>query len=125
MNGTNVSLLSQHYWMSLSKETRTKLVSLFSIPHTGEAVVSYGPTGPTVQTDGYTYQDLLSISTEKMQELLGVESTDFYELIGEVVVNVDALIAGTYHKETPKEAAAIDEDIAKHKKKKNVNEQET
>lgn len=110
---TKVSLLSQHYWLSLSKEIRGKLVALFAIPKTGESVVRYGPNGPEVQADGYTPLDLMLISTEKMQALLGTDSTDFYALLNDVIMNVDNLLDDTYLQEDEK----IEEEVIKPKKK--------
>ena len=107
----NVSLLSQHYWMSFPKDVRNKLVKLFEIPRTGETLVTYSPTGPIVRTDGYTYADLCSVSVMKMQALLGSSDIDFYKLLREIVNNLDAVLDGTYAKPVPKILEVPDEHL--------------
>lgn len=86
------SLLSQSVWLALPLNTRAKLAKLFEFPENGSVQTMYGPNGPVVISDGYSYDHLKLISLRKMQELLGSDSTNFYDLFRATVANVDDLL---------------------------------
>ena len=92
-----VPLLSQPVWLHLPQETRSKLVSLFGLKRSGATETYMGRDSVVrVVSDGYTVADLLAVTTQKMQELLGSSSTDFYSLFDDVVANIDSLLDGTF-----------------------------
>lgn len=97
------SLLSQSVWLSLPLATRSKLAELFEFPERGSVQTMYGPNGPEVITDGYGYNHLKLITTEKMQEITGSESDNFYELFKKTVRFVNG------EEEERAELLAIDE----------------
>ncbi len=68
-------------WLSLSWETRRKIVEIFKIPRSGGTHV----VGGVVKTDGYTQEDLTAISVEKMKEYTKLESDDFVELFKKTI----------------------------------------
>jgi len=73
--------VNQSQWLNLPTEIRVKLATIFNLSRsTGSHVMNN-----TVQCDGHTDGDLLGISVEKMQQLLGSSETDFYKLFNAVV----------------------------------------
>lgn len=96
MDYSNVSLISQSVWLSLSQEMRQKIARLFKLSRSGTTITNIGPVGGVIQSDGYTPQDLMPISVTRMQGLLGSESKDYYHLFNGVVENIDSLLDGTY-----------------------------
>lgn len=86
-------VLPYQLWLKLPKEIRDKLVVLFHIKRTGSTVVDYGPAGNTVVSDGYKPADIEAITLEKMQALLDNDSTNFFELLEQVIAQIDALMA--------------------------------
>lgn len=86
------SLLSQSVWLSLPLETRAKLAKLFDFPEKGSVQTMYGPNGPVVISDGYNYGHLKLISLDKMQEMLGSKSENFYEVFNATVAAIDDLL---------------------------------
>lgn len=92
-----VPLLSQPVWLRLSQEMRGKLVNLFGLKRSGATETYMGRDSMVrVVSDGYTASDLLAVSKERMQELLGSDSTDFYWLFDEVCANVESLLDGSF-----------------------------
>lgn len=69
--------LSNSYWLSLSWETRLKLIDLFGMQRTRSSAVS----GGKVDADGYQ-DELGKVSLEAMQKYLGSDESDFYKLLG-------------------------------------------
>ena len=63
-----MTLLSNSYWLSLSWETRLKLIDLFGMQRTGASAVS----GGKVDADGYQHE-LDKVTTEDMQKFLAVQ----------------------------------------------------
>lgn len=88
------SLLSGSVWLSLPKDTREKIATLFEMKKSGGVEVFNGPNGPEVRSDGYTYQDLSVITIESMRKITGSDSDNFYHLFKNIVaiVNDEALI---------------------------------
>lgn len=84
--------VSYQIWLKLPKDIRDKLVTLFHIPRTGSSVVDYSPTGPTVVSDGYKPTDIEAITLAKMQTIMDTDSTDFYGLFEEIILNIDAVM---------------------------------
>lgn len=64
------------YWMSLSKETRNKLIVIFSVPKTGVVEV----INETVLTDGHNNIDLEVITIDKLKAYTGQLKGTFAEL---------------------------------------------
>lgn len=85
-------VLPYQLWLKLPKEIRDKLVVLFHIKRTGSTVVDYGAAGNTVVSDGYKPTDIEVITLEKMQVLLDSDSTNFFELLEQVIAQIDALL---------------------------------
>lgn len=108
------SLLSQSVWLSLSRETREKLAVLFSLNKSGGVQVSNGPTGAVVLSDGYTYQDLSVITTERMQEVTGSDSENFYLLFKKVVAIVNDEV---YEDELEELIEVVEEEILENVQK--------
>lgn len=81
-------ILSKHTWLSLSLETRNKLREIFDIARSGGVEVVDG----RVFSDGTTPEDLMSLTSEKMQEYLGSKSTDFNTLFNECVKKIETPI---------------------------------
>lgn len=83
------SLLSPQVWLSLPKETRAKIADLFGMKKSGGVEVFNGPNGPEVRSDGYSYSDLAAITVERMQQITGSTSDNFYALFKKIVLLVD------------------------------------
>jgi hypothetical protein len=92
-----VPLLSQPVWLSLTPSVRAKLVQLFGLKRSGATETYMGRDSVVrVVSDGYTAADLLAVTTQRMQELLGTDSKDFYGLFDDVLANIDALLNGSF-----------------------------
>jgi hypothetical protein len=78
-------MLSQQYWLSLSRETRERIAILLEIPKSTGVTVQ----GGVVISDGYTYQDLATVTLEKLQLFMNEAEPDFYKLFGKLVHNVE------------------------------------
>lgn len=90
-------VLSYVTWMSLDQATRQKLVALFDIPRSGHTNVSYGvmpdgTPGAFATSDGHTPEDLQAVTRERMEEILGVQSDNFYALFRDLVENIDDFV---------------------------------
>lgn len=86
--------LSVADWLELPIEIRNTLRELFDIPKSKGTIVESN----TVISDGTTYEDLASLTVEKMQEYLNTtDSTDFKDLFDRVT----ALIETSQIVETP------------------------
>jgi hypothetical protein len=86
-----VALLSQPKWLKLSQATRAKLVGLFQLKRSSSTETFTGRDSITrVVSDGYTAEDLLGVTKEKMQKILDTDRTDFYEMFDEIVANIEA-----------------------------------
>ncbi len=72
-------------WISLPITTRMRLVQLFNIPRSSGSLVQDNK----VISDGYTHNDLLHISVEKMQKLLDTDEKDFFVLFEQVVKTLE------------------------------------
>lgn len=103
--------VSYAIWLSLPPEARHQLVTLFDIPRSGRTVVEYRSTGAVVTSDGYTAADLQAISLPRMQSLLNSDSDNFYKLFEVVVLNLDALLGGTFVPSAPNQEPAPDERV--------------
>lgn len=137
------ALLSQSFWLALPSEVRAKLVVLFDFPEKGNVNVTYGPNGPVVTSDGYTYEHLKLITIERMNEMLGTDETDFYKAFQMVVDDLDELMnqKNNLTREEYLESLGgvttimkenlgineeeITEEVKKHKSKKNAKNKET
>lgn len=71
-------------WVGLDSSIRSELVEIFDIPRSGYTIVE----GQEVITDGYTNQDLTSITVEKMQEYLDSTETEYFDLFKEVLQKI-------------------------------------
>lgn len=94
---STVPILSQAVWLKLPQDIRSKLVTLFGIKRSSSTETYMGRDSVVrVVSDGHTAEDLMIVTTEKMQELLGTDSSDFYGLFDDIVGNLDSLLAGTF-----------------------------
>lgn len=84
--------VSYQIWLKLPGDIRAKLVQMFHIPRSGSTVVDYGFNGTTVVSDGFKPEDIEAITLEKMQAVMDTDSTDFYGLFEEIILNIDALM---------------------------------
>ena len=86
-----VALLSQPKWLALSLSTRARLVELFGLKRSASTETFTGRDSVTrVVSDGYTAEDLLGVTIEKMQKILDTDRKDFYELFDEIVANIES-----------------------------------
>lgn len=86
-----VPLLSQPKWLSLSQVTRAALVRIFGLTRSASTETYMGRDSQVrVVSDGYTAQDLLAVTTERMQEILDTDRKDFYELFDEIVAKIES-----------------------------------
>lgn len=97
------SLLSQSVWLDLPLATRAKLASLFEFPEKGSVQTMYGPNGPVVLSDGYSYEHLKLITLEKMNAMLGTTSNNFYATFKTLLLHLDDVIGG--------ESVVIEEEV--------------
>ena len=77
-------ILSIATWVSLPNQIRDRIRVIFKIPRSAHVQVNDG----RVETDGTTPEDFLHLTSEKMKEYLGSNSTDFLKLFDEVVARV-------------------------------------
>jgi len=73
-------------WLSLPISTRMRLVQLFHIPRSQGSLVQDNK----VMSDGYTHNDLMHISVEKMQKLLDSDEKDFFKLFSDIIADIEA-----------------------------------
>ena len=99
-----VSLLSQHVWLSLKSDTRAKLAEMFGLKKSGTPMVNIGAYGAEVISDGYSPVDFVPISINRMNEILGTASKDFYELFDKIVDKVEGKVTKTAEIEIDKES---------------------
>lgn len=78
-------------WLSLPITVRLRLKALFNVPRSSGTEV----LNQTVMSDGHTHKDLAHITVEKMQAFLGVKTTDFFDLLNEVVSKVSLELSQT------------------------------
>ena len=78
-------MLSQLIFIAQTRETREKLVDIFSIPKSGGVVVE----GNRLISDGHTPTDLMAVTVDKMQEFLESPEEDFYKLFIEVIDKIE------------------------------------
>ena len=113
-----VSLLSQHVWLSLKSDTRAKLAEMFGLKKSGTPMVNIGAYGAEVISDGYSPVDFVPISINRMNEILGTASKDFYELFDKIVDKVEGKeeTVGLVSRETMKEIEGELKEIEKELK---------
>jgi len=95
-------MISQAYWLGLSKETRLKLAELFDLSRSTFTHVE----GNTVVSDGYSLRDLAGITKEKMQEYTGETHDDFYKLLEATIEKLTAPSVETPAPEVQEEVKA-------------------
>ena len=84
-------MLAQKIWLELKPETRKKLAVYLEIPRSGHTEVVNDMMGNgVVVSDGYTYDDLSTVTLEKLQGLFNEpEEKDFYKLFNKLVTNFE------------------------------------
>lgn len=70
-------MLSKIYWLNLTIPQRTLLIMNFNIPKTGFTHVQDGQ----IISDGYTDQDLQTLTLQRLQEYLKTNENDFGSLL--------------------------------------------
>lgn len=84
-NKMSINFLSYSVWLKTASATRYKIADLLGIkPRVTRHVVD-----GRVISDGFSPDDLAAITKEKMQELTGSKSDDFYVLFEELVKQVE------------------------------------
>ena len=78
--------LTTPQWLSLPISTRMRLVQIFNIPRSQGSLVQDNK----VMSDGYTHNDLMHISVEKMQKLLDSDEKDFFKLFADIIADIEA-----------------------------------
>ncbi len=98
-----------YYWVQIPEPIRTKMREYFNVRHDTSTVVS----GGRVQCDGSSEEALKAVTTEKLQELLKSDSTDYVKLVEQAIelfkektVEEARVIAETKQKEAEAEAKA-------------------
>ncbi len=95
-------MLSRAIWLGLPVETRMKIATIFNMKKTTGTEVF----GTRVVCDGYTEESFQVITIEKLQEVTGKKSTDFYELFNLLVNQInDEKIIDSVPSETSTEGA--------------------
>lgn len=97
-------LLAYSLWLSLTDETKKRLVKLYSIPRTGEVVVHVGEMmngniGASAKQDGHKPEDLYAITQERTYELLNEEMPEepnFYAAFDAVLANLTEIYTEQY-----------------------------
>ena len=78
--------ISTHSWLKINYHTRTKLAILFSIPKSAGTDVLDGK----VVCDGYTGEDLSTLTVERMKLYLGEDGTDDgYALLTRIITQIE------------------------------------
>lgn len=83
------NFLSYSIWLSLPMDTRWKIANLFDIKPRGVKETIMLHSGGQVISDGFVHADLAIITKEKMKEITGVESDDFYTQFQALVDKVE------------------------------------
>lgn len=117
--------LSYAIWLSLPNDVRHKLVTLFNISRSGSTVVDYRAGGAVITSDGYTAPDLLAVSLPRMQGLLDTTDDNYYKLFEVVVLNIDALLGGTFAPPVSTQADTAPEESVTHLRGEGVFDKET
>lgn len=76
--------LTSYAWLQIPHDIRQELVRIFAIPLTGVRRVEYAEK-PIVISDGHTFDDLQTLTIEKMQAFLDVEDKEFHILFNKVL----------------------------------------
>lgn len=107
-------ILSLHTWVSLSAEMRNRIRVLFSIPRSGNVIVSDG----RIETDGTTPEDFKALSIEKMQSFTEDTTTDFHKLFDKTLEKIQGNIEEGLPSSFPVKQDVIPKTNAKPKKNK-------
>ncbi len=75
-------------WLQLPQEVRNLFIKWFNIPRTGGAIV----TGNVVQSDGYTQQDLSTVSLESLQAFLHTDDDHWDNLLQLTINNMESYV---------------------------------
>jgi len=78
-------ILSLGVWVSLPTEVRNRIRAVFSIPKSEATEVNDG----RIVSDGTSYNDLATLTTEKMQAYLEDSGNDFHKLFDKVVAKIN------------------------------------
>ena len=78
--------LTPGQWLMIPQDIRNKLVQLFSIPRSGYMDVR----NLEVVSDGYTFDDLKAITTDKLKEYTGLKVGSMYELLTAAIIKIQA-----------------------------------
>lgn len=83
-------MLNQQIWLSLNPETRKKLAVYLEIPKSSGCEIVNANGVSKVVSDGHTYEDLSSVTLEKLQNYLAMpKEDDFYKLFGILVKRLE------------------------------------
>jgi hypothetical protein len=72
-------------WLSIDQSTRKELANILNIPRSGGTEVEDN----RVISDGYTPQDLATVTVEKLQEVLDSKEQDFYKLLETLISRIE------------------------------------
>lgn len=98
------NLLSYGVWLSLPRETRQKLATMFGFT---ESVVRETVDGRVI-CDGFAHASLAVITKERMREETGETSDDFYKLFNDLLDIVEGRKEKiTHHVEQKEQEAAV------------------
>lgn len=95
-------MLSQLRWMEVPVLVRIRLAQDLGLKKSGCVVSEGTKDGLRVLTDGYTGEDLLAITIEKLQEYVGSEGVDFYLLWDRAVAKATEVIENEVNIDTTK-----------------------
>ena len=103
-------------WLDLPQELRSKMVEIFALKRSGGTVISSVGGVMRCETDGYTHEDLIGISIDKMQDFLGEhDEKDFWKLL-EATINKAEEGLPTAPKEKAPWCDSCDSKGVRHKK---------
>jgi intracellular sulfur oxidation DsrE/DsrF family protein len=103
-------MLSKKIWLEQRPETRQRIANFLGLPKSGHCEVLNDGMTARVLSDGYTDDDLATITLEKLKfELgektlddLGINKEDFYAMFFELVRRVELPVQSMPEPEKPK-----------------------
>src|ERR1700722_15985170 len=88
--------LTSPVWLSLAKEVRAKMVTMFGLKRTGRIAFTQVNGKGELTSDGYTHADLSAITLERMREFVSIpEGMDFWKAFEVLLAFVEKEVEAT------------------------------